>query len=875
MEAEELHQHISAVFAEHPTARIFGFRGDPGALERAEAVVSGVPCLILPTDSELELRHAMLQHEPGSALVFITSLSRREISLDLLARIHHRFYTPNPWESVRALFHARSVDGRLGTQRALGRALLRAAVDGPYRPVRAGVLTEEDAWPQLLARTCALTGPLDRLDTWALWAIEAPAQVRALLHDDELIEELLNHLARSLGQSVRTLFALLHTHREAASPGRTVMIALLGLAAARRARDAGEPRADMALGMLLGELRLVGEDLEVAAQLAEEMNRLIQRRHDTLNALAADLDALFGRLGVDFVAEHSEVSEQGWRRRLELLASALPEGRADLLQQALDAITSHHYAAHRPEDVALARGAAQLAYMLRTEETPDDAPPIALAQRFIESGSFEDAIRAQLAARSTTPRLQDALRALLDRASARRDALNHSFATRLTERLATHTTVPGALMVHEVLDRVIAPLARDRGVLLLVLDGISWGVVRTLWEDPRLAGWVPWLPAHDNAIQPMLAALPTVTQLSRTSLLTGKLQTGGQSVERRELAQHPRLREALAGRDACLFHKREVAEGGAGVGATVRHAIEQPSNGVVAVVINTIDDQLSGADQLNIRWTVGALGPLQTLINLATDRVVVLVGDHGHVWEDRTTTIRTRGEHGERWRSDTQVAGEGEVTLRGAMPAAFDNRPLVHLPTSERTRYSSHPQRGYHGGATLQEVVTPLIVLTRDTKPPLPGYMGMPTTRPAWTQLQSKAQLTRFDTSRPDPNPRAQEDLFATPTTATTARRIPWIDALLLESPLYLSQLTTLGAQAPTFQDAADVLALLHQQNPLPLSLLCEALAWSEPHALRLLDRLQRALSPDGANVLRLNPHTLHLTLDADALARHFQIVAR
>src|SRR6185436_8007563 len=141
----------------------------------------------------------------------------------------------------------------------------------------------------------------------------------------------------------------------------------------------------------------------------------------------------------------------------------------------------------------------------------------------------------------------------------------------------------------------------------------------------------------------VIAALPTITTVSRTSLLCGALRRGTSQMERDGFRTHPGL--VAASRSAfppVLFHKGDLIDtGGVGLAAAVQDEIARPARQVVGVVINTVDDYLAKGDQLRLHWACDAIRPLRSLLDAARDagRIIVLTSDHGHVL-DRDTEYR-------------------------------------------------------------------------------------------------------------------------------------------------------------------------------------------------------------------------------------------
>lgn len=167
---------------------------------------------------------------------------------------------------------------------------------------------------------------------------------------------------------------------------------------------------------------------------------------------------------------------------------------------------------------------------------------------------------------------------------------------------------------------------------------------------------------------PVVAALPSVTQVSRASLLSGTLTSGDAAVETRNFELHPVLRHVCDKKyPPVLFHKKEVTEGARGaIGEDLSKAILSLNLRVVGVVINAIDDRLSSAQQIRDDWTIHRISPLGSLLKLARDtgRVVILASDHGHVWhrpDARNIPLQTGG----RWRPKADDLAEDEVAITG------------------------------------------------------------------------------------------------------------------------------------------------------------------------------------------------------------------
>ena len=277
-------------------------------------------------------------------------------------------------------------------------------------------------------------------------------------------------------------------------------------------------------------------------------------------------------------------------------------------------------------------------------------------------------------------------------------------------------------------------------MLLLVLDGMSVAVACELAESVSSLGWSE-IEHEGDGRAVVLAGLPTVTEVSRTSLLSGRRQRGGQREERAGLAE-------LAGAPTRLFHLGDLAGGaGAYLPPDVREAVLDAGRPLVAAVLNAVDDSLSGGDPARTRWTVDAVRHLRPLLEQAAvaGRAVVLVSDHGHV-VDRPDSgvLRSNAGGGARWRPADGAAGEDEVLLAGSRVLLGDGRVVAAV--DETLRYRARHE-GYHGGASLGEMTIPLLVFTRHGSAPMDGWRRSPDHEPGWWGSPSGPVVVAQDAS--------------------------------------------------------------------------------------------------------------------------------
>ncbi len=372
----------------------------------------------------------------------------------------------------------------------------------------------------------------------------------------------------------------------------------------------------------------------------------------------------------------------------------------------------------------------------------------------------------------------------------------------------------------------------------------------------------------------MLAAVPSITQMSRSSLLTGLLQPGDQQVERRGFEGHLPLREAISPRSARLFHKAALsAEGAGGVGPEVRAALSDPGVRVTAVVINAIDDQLHGAEQIVFDWTVERISPLRSLLELAGDDcVVVLAGDHGHLRESGSAQPSGVSATSARWRPDSDTQVEGETRVGGARIKALTGESSVLVAHDEGLRYC-RASRGYHGGVSLQEIVTPLIALTRhDVDLSEQSFQQLVTSPPDWWRLKKEAAPLRIEAPAPRPEPtlasmKDQLSLLAAAPQKPACE--PWIEALLA-SQAYRAQVERMALPVGDDEVARVLSTLGRNGGRVHIGALARALGRTESRVKRLLSALRTLLNLDGYNILAFKRAEDSLELDMALLRRQF-----
>ena len=381
------------------------------------------------------------------------------------------------------------------------------------------------------------------------------------------------------------------------------------------------------------------------------------------------------------------------------------------------------------------------------------------ATNYAGEGGYVDLARHAIRSSDPIAGVASAYARLGEAVTARREEENRAFGEILREWNATGAHSDTPMPVERVLGTLVAPLAKEAPILLLVLDGL-FPVWRALAQTIGRFGWSELVQTPRRGPLVAAAVLPTVTEVSRASLLCGALTQGGQAAERTGFAVHARLLAASrAGHPPRLFHKADIGAGPE-LGTEVREAVADPQQRIVGVVHNAVDAQLSGSDQLELTWTAEGLRQVAALLYAARDagRIVIVTGDHGHVLDEGT--VQLDGGSGDRWRSGVGPPRDNEVALSGGRVLSPGGGTAVLAAWSERVRFAAR-RGGYHGGASPQSdprqadlfVGESRAVLAAGNAPP--GWSEAPPAEPAWWRGANEdvAQLSAIAAVSPPPPP--------------------------------------------------------------------------------------------------------------------------
>lgn len=767
------------------SARVLLVQADPEAVPDLGSV-GGVAVEVHGARSPLAVRR-LLHAQGDEFLVVLTDCDAATLGDDVLARAYaNRVHPIDRWAAVRSLFRVRGLAADLVRRPHLADALIEFCPLAGYPQPTVQVLDLDTATATLVRVALDIDDSVDDLAGFFRWLDRPEAIARVAAARPTYLEDLLPALEDRFGSGVGVALAAVSADRA------EELLPLAISAGVVHGGDAPDPAASARLDEWLQRPSLSSEAYRRAAAAAEDV--ITRSATDPARAAAytEQAERMLADLGALHLAERSDLLPVGFVQRLDAAGRALRHWKdhddpaaAGAATTAVNRVRSHRGASTSPHRLERLDMAARL--IRRRSAAMVFGTTFADAVAGYEAdGAWFDAAWIAISRGDTDAQLGALYGELAGEIAVERETDGLRFARLASE--AAETLPSDLIGVEDVLARVVAPLADVRPVLLLVLDGLSWPAFTDLVTELDPRGWAPYRRGAEAGIAPFtaVAALPTVTEVSRTSLLAGKLRTGDQGSEQRAFTAHQALVDVSPDAPPVLFHKRHLRAGGLDTlpeGAL--DAVADDHRRVVAVVLNNIDERLKDVAPPPDRWRLRDLDPVGPLLDEArrAGRTVVITADHGHIL-DRDAEVRQGDRGGERWRRADLPPAEGEVAVEGPRVVTDDHRAV--LPWREQVRYGPR-HNGYHGGITPRELLIPLVVLSSDDLPSELGWVATSFRRPVW--WQDTSVLRAAPAAAPPLPPIDQPSLFEQPTvlvpdtpppaTAAEPETLAWVEALL------------------------------------------------------------------------------------------------
>jgi hypothetical protein len=852
----------------------------------------GRPFSLRWCESSLAIREALCDVErndsASAGLLVITPLATHQIAEDIAARLARaRVFQPEGWDIVRQLFQAKETDARLGRYAWMPQSLIDGAAQGPYPPVANGFLGLETAWQEVLQRFLRFTTARPDAVSLLTWSMTAGADATLNQLPAAAQTDVMRWLAETAGSAGDMILGCVEA-------GHTPDALPLGLVCGAVFAPEGEGQAALGQAAIRLERFVNNKHIGISegrawARAAEQVVRAVGL--EATRAALDRADVLLRELRVAEFANLSDLLPAALDQRLVDFALALSAHVAEPTQANLaqvelqaDRALRHALMATQPPRAERVEMARRLSRWLLI--APRSAASLQTAASWqSDEGAFVDWARFRLLGGDEIPELSQSYGASREALSTRRNKFAKAFAQALIEWNANKPAVDGRLVpVESVLERVLGPIAAVHPILLLVMDGLSISIFRELFARSASHGWTEMVASDIGQPLVGVAALPTVTEVSRTSLLCGRLTLGAAAQEKAGFASHAALlAHSRAGAPPRLFHKGDLADA-TNLSHEVRAAIADPHQRVIGVVYNAVDDHLSGPDQLHQRWSLEDLRLLLPLLREAREsrRVVVITADHGHLLEDGTTQLA--GGDSDRWRPGTDAHAPNEVTVSGGRVLTSDGSNTIVCLWGESTRYGSR-KNGYHGGLSPQEVTVPLSVMV-PLGMNLSGWTPAPPAQPEWWELPPIVKLKEAKPAiapalRPvgrRPTIQAgQPQLFDTADLPPAPAPVgpDWISALL-SGAIYASQ-RQLAARVALPDDRMRLLltALAERGGKLSRTALAQRLSLPEIRLGGMLSAVRRMLNVDQSPVLAVDEAAGTVELNIALLQQQFRVVVQ
>jgi hypothetical protein len=485
--------------------------------------------VVVRADTVFQVREALRSAERQKRrIILLTRLQQCDLGHDVVARLARcRLFPIDHWASLCALFRAKELDRSI-CDPAIAQALLEYAPADGYPPVAAGILDAGTVWRAISRHVFEMGEREPDLVALLLWATKSGA-ARYQNAGDELKASLRQRLVALLGDAADSVLWFIDSGAGADALALAVVCQVifgeggekLDAAAARMEQYHGNKPISKGVGRTLGRAAqdaIADLDRRDDPRIAE---RHLQRADEYLRQFRCDDQAHRGRLTL-----------LGYEQRLARFgtqiesALATPGEPATHRCEELQAEIADHRLARlgrRQEQVSRAEMAVRLIRWL-AQPLPSLTAFADLASAYVKELAFVDWARESICRGEDVAELSGAYQKLDRAVLQRREEFGQAFARALADWTAVGSKSAGVRGVEDVLEQVVAKVVEaDNRVLLIVLDGMSWAVGHELLEDIRREHWFEvTLEESSQPPLPIIATVPSVTQFSRASLLSGK-----------------------------------------------------------------------------------------------------------------------------------------------------------------------------------------------------------------------------------------------------------------------------------------------------------------------------------------------------------------
>ena len=752
-----------------------------------------------------------------------------------------------------------------------------------------GTLDLQQAWAALIEQLfgAPIDGP--SLSQMLEWSLES-SKTKALADlSPDLKQAFVDWFAKTRGESIRFMIAAIDAGAGADLIPLGLVLGLVFLPELQKQPEYHAARAR--LEKYFGGRDIDSESARAWFRAAEGvvLPLLDEPNIQTLRSLLKRVDTLFADLKLQGFAYLSDFSPAGMAGRFDRLGKALQDavrGKSSAAMEGarscLARIGDNLLAPLEQDRLERAEMAFRLIRWLQTMMVPGSAATFPeLMEFYHRDGGFLDWARNRLREMDVSGPLQTAFQQILEQVDSHIIRLEEGFARKLADWTKSEQQSGRLICIEDVLSKMVVPVAKEHSVLLLVLDGMSAAVFRQLLQDIERQDWAETANDALAVPRPVLATLPSLTQISRRALFLGKLEPVKPGTEKGEFSNNDFVFQASGSQvRPKLFLKGDLQEERhSGLATEVRTAIADKKCRVVGVVVNAIDDHLDSGDQVVFTWALDRIKPLRELLQLAADsgRLVLMTSDHGHVLEDFGTRQLSTwgGDAGDRHRMTTESLKEGEVLFEGVRVEKAVGQRKVVLAWSGDVRYGAK-KRGYHGGANPQEMVVPFAILSGPNSIPAGGWKENPPYEPEWWRITAGdfALTLGADAAKSKKGVEAakESDLFEQAEAKKPEGSQAWIDALF-DSLVYQEQLKLAVRGAPPREVMGSLLKTIDARGgSIMKPSLAQALGVPLFRIDGLFQNISRILNVDGYEVPSFERATETIVLNINLLKTQFEI---
>jgi hypothetical protein len=871
---------LEAVLARDPKARAVAIRMEAAAGLPATLNSRGRQFQVRWCESRLAMREALCDLDAkaeADGMLLITPLADHQLPADIAARLAKaRVFQAKDWEILRPMFGATSVDARLSRYDWMAQSLIEAAAVGPFPTLTSRFLDLDSAWREFLQRSLGLQSARPDAVELFRWTMEALSQQKLTQLAPAVQKDVLDWFEHECGEIGVLVASSIRANR--GSDALALATACGVIFAQDPSGQSERAHAAIRLERYLGDRHVSAEE---GRRWATEARRMLQLGSAAEHQSALDrADALLNELKVAEFAFLSDLTPRGLEQRMQNFAQTLvshlklpSSASCGAVEEAANDVLQHGLAQLRPLRTEQLQMARRLARWL-VVASPESGDYRDLVEWQSDQGAFVDWARFRLLGGDDLKPLTDAYAQLRARVTEVRARLNRRFAQALAAVNKENRWQQGrAIPLESVLDRIVAPTIAQHPAVLLVVDGLSLAIFRELFARPQQHGWMELVDEQSGRPWVGVAALPTVTETSRTSLLCGQMCRGAAQQEKSAFSKYPALlAQSSSKKPPELFHKADLIVDG-GLAERVRAALSDQTRKIVGIVYNAVDDHLSGPEQLHSNWSLEHLRLLLPLLQAAREarRVLILTADHGHVLEEASHAIP--GADSDRWRSHASALTDGEALFSGGRVRCPDGSDNVVCLVDESLRYTGR-KNGYHGGVSLQEVCVPLSVFV-PFGVSLEGWSPAPPQQPEWWDLPQLGTpqavvVARSPRRAPKPND-LQASLFASPQPIDPpAADVEWIGKLLASATYQAQRQLAARVALQDAQMRTLLTALDERGGKLSWSALAQRLAIQEMRLPGLLSAARRTLNVDQSPVLAIDESGRMVELNRPLLERQF-----